>query len=110
MLNFRHRPLSFQCSVKCVQSSEVVIEPLECVADEWQAHLRRLVHRSTRSESLGLENGSIVRLVNLISREVRSIDCRCQPRLERCTNAAEAVEFDATEEWVVLDLMGTASS
>lgn len=54
--------------------------------------------------------GGVVGLVNLISREVGGVNIGLQLRLEWCANAAEGVEFNATEELVVLDLICTSTT
>lgn len=92
--------------------SEVVIEPLEGVANERKAHLGRLLRCLAIAvlDGLGLEQSRVVSLVNLIGREVSGIDVGCQPGLERSTDAAQAVKVDSTEECVALDFMSTSPS
>lgn len=98
-------------NLSTLQLSEVIIEPLERVADEWQAHLGRFLDWAAAGlQGLSLENRSIVGLVNLIGREVGGVDVRGQARLERSSDAAKTVEFDATEKGVVLDLMRTTTT
>ncbi len=97
-------------------SSEVVIEPLEGVADEGKAHLGALillrrVGAAGGSRGLrGLEQRRIVRLVDLIRGEVRGIDVGGETRFKGCTNAPQAVKLDTTEEGVALDFVGTTAS
>lgn len=98
-------------------SSEVVIEPLECVPNKRQAHLGALVLRgdaggggSGAGSLRGFEEGGVVCLVDLVSWEVGRVDVRCQARFEGCADPAQAVEFDAPEEVVALDLVRSASS
>jgi len=50
--------------------------------------------------------GRIVSLINLIRREVSCVDIRGELRLEWCTNSAQGLEFNATEEFVVLNFIG----
>lgn len=93
-------------------STEVVIEPLEGVANERQTHLGRLLHLGAAAllDSLSLEDGGIIRLVDLVCGEVSGIDVGCEPGLERCSDASQAVEVDTTEEGVTLELMRTTPS
>lgn len=97
-------------------SPEVVIEPLERVPNERQAHLGALVLRGGATGGCGgasglggPEEGGVVGLVDLISREVRSVDVGGQTRFEGCPDPAQAVELYAPEEVVALDLVGAAS-
>ena len=73
--------------VNNARSAEVVIKPLERVADERQTHFRRVLDLLARRESLCLEDRRIIRLVNLICWEIRRVDGRRQPRLERRADA-----------------------
>ena len=97
-------------------SSEVVIESLECVADEGKAHLgalillRRVGTAGAPRRLRGLEQRRIVRLVDLISGKVRGIDVGGETRLKGRADAPQAVKFDTTEEGVALDLVGAAAS
>jgi hypothetical protein len=93
-----------------IHSSEVVIEPLEGVANKWQAHLGRLLWRPRAAllDSLCFQQRRVVRLVDLIRWEVRSIDVRGKAWLERRTDATEAIELNASEKGVDLDLVCSA--
>lgn len=99
-------------------SPEVVIEPLERVSDEGQAHLGALVlgggarggGRRGAGGLGGLEQGGVVGLIDLVGGEVGGVDVGCQARLEGGADPAQAVEFDAPEEVVALDLVRTASA
>lgn len=92
--------------------SEVVIEPLEGVADERKAHLGRLLGCLAIAvlDGLGLEQSRVVSLVNLIGGEVSGVDVGRQPGLERSADAAQTVKVDSTEECVALDFMSTSPS
>ena len=57
---------------------------------------------------LRLEHRRVVRLVDLVRREVRRVDRRRQPRLERRPDPPQTVELHAPEERVVLDLVRSA--
>jgi hypothetical protein len=99
------------------QSPEVVVEPLEGIPDKRQAHLRALLllRRTATSAGAvprlcGLEQRGVVRLVDLVGGEVGRVDVRRQARLERRADAAQAVELDAAEEGVVLELVGAAAA
>ena len=82
------------------------VEALVRVADERQAHLSRDIVASTLSLSTKSCTGIV--LINLINREVLRINVRLQFRLKRCPDASQAIPLYATEEGVLLDLVGTA--
>ena len=90
--------------------AEVVIKTLECVTDERQAHLGRLFDGLASSKRLGLEHRGVVRLVDFVRGEVCRIDARRQARLERSTDAAQALKFDASEEGVCLDVLSSVAA
>lgn len=52
--------------------------------------------------------GSIVGLINLVSREVGRVDIRQELGLERRTDPAKSLKFDSAEEFVALDLVGSS--
>lgn len=54
--------------------------------------------------------GSVVGLINLISREVSSINVRGELGLEGGTDTAKSIKFDTTEELVVFDLICTSTA
>lgn len=89
--------------------AEVVVEALEGISDEGQAHLRRLLDRGSASASLldglRLEHRRVVGLVDLVGGEVGGVNGGSQARLERSSDAAQAVELDTAEEGVSLDLV-----
>jgi len=89
-------------------SASVVVETLEGISEERQALLKRLFSGSgtTLLHRLLLEDGGVVRLVDLVSREVGCVNVGGETRLERRANAAQAVEVNSTEEGVALDLLG----
>lgn len=91
-------------------SSEVVIEPLECVTDEGQAHLGRFLQLLARRKRLRLEHRRIIRLVNFIRGEVRGINGRREARFKWRTDTTQAIELDTSEEGVALDFVRTASA
>jgi hypothetical protein len=92
--------------------SEIVIKSLERVANEWQAHFRRLLCLSVTVllDGLSFEDSGIVRLVNLVGWEVRRVDIRRKARLKWCSDAPQAVKVNASEEGVILEFMRAASS
>lgn len=92
--------------------SEVVIEPLEGVTNERQAHLGRLLDNGRPSllDRLRLEQRCVVGLVDLVRGEVCCVDVGCQAGLEGCADATQAVELDAAEEGMTLDLMGATAT
>lgn len=96
----------------CTDLSEVVIKPLKCVANERQAHFRRLflLAKTILLQGLRLEHSCIVSLVNLIRGEVCRINVRSQTRLKRRANATQAVKVDAAEEAVILEFMGSTTA
>lgn len=92
-------------------SKVVVLKTLEGVTDEWQAHLGCFLANLAscrRSRSRVLEVSSIVGLINLVGREVGRVDVRQELGLERRTDPAKSVEFNAAEEFVALDLVGSS--
>lgn len=97
-------------------SSEVVIEPLEGIADEGKAHLgallllRRAGTAGAPRRLRGPEQRRIVRLVDLIGGKVCGIDVGRETWFKGCANAPQAVKLDTTEEGVALDLVGPAAS
>lgn len=100
--------------LNAAQSSEVVVETLECVSNEGQAEFWAflLLRRCSGAPSslLSLEQCGVIRLVDLVRREVCGIDSGCKTGLEGRTDAAQAVELDAAEEGVALDFMSTTAT
>lgn len=105
-------------SLRELHSPEVVIEPLEGVPNERQAHLGAFVLGGRAGGDGGggagglggLEQGGVVGLVDLVGGEVGRVDVGGQARLEGGADPAQAVELDAPKEVVALDLMGSASA
>lgn len=98
-------------------SAEVVIESFESVPNKRETHLRALLllsGRQTTSSTVpglgGLEVRGIVRLVDLIGREVGGIDVGRKARLKRRADPPQAVELDAPEKGVVLELVRAAAA
>lgn len=93
---------------------EVVIEPLEGVSNEWQAHLWALLHPAhllgSGLDLLGLEQRGVVGLVDLVGGEVGSVDVTGQPGLEWSSDSPQLFKLDTAEEGVALDLMGTTTA
>lgn len=80
-------------------SPEVVIEPLERVSNEGQAHLGTLLLLNRASSSLlSLDQCCVIGLINLIRGEVSRVDVGSQARLERRPNTAKTVKLDTAEE------------
>ena len=80
-------------------SPEVVIEPLERVSNEGQAHLWALLLLNRASSGLlSLDQRCVVGLVNLIRGEVGRVDVGSEARLERRPNTAKTVKLDTAEE------------
>jgi hypothetical protein len=92
------------------RSSEVVIETLECVSDERQAHLGRLLGLSTLCHVPSLEEGGIVGLVDLVGREICGVNVGRQAGLEWRTDSSKAVKLDAMEETVCLELLSATTT
>ena len=97
------------------RSSKVIIEPLKGVADERKAHLGTLVLLSRggnggAADGLGLEQGGVVGLVDLVGGEVGGVDVGGQTGLEGGADPAQALELDTPEEGVVLDFVSATSS
>ena len=96
------------------RSSEVVVEALESVSNEGQAEFWTLLllprGSGPPSGLLSLEHRGVISLVDLVRGEVRGIDGGCETGLEGRTDAAQAVEFDAAEEGMALDLVGTTTT
>lgn len=90
--------------------SEIVVEPLKGVADEGQAHFRRLLEWLAALASLSLEQSGVISLVDLVNREVGGVNVGSEAGLERCPDSAKAIEIDTSEEGVRFDLMGTATT
>lgn len=90
----------------------VILETLESVSKERQGRLERLlrVRGSALLHLLRLEHSRVIRLVDLVGREVRRIDVGGKTRLEGCGNATQAVEVDTAEEGVTLDLLSAQST
>lgn len=93
--------------------SEVVVESLEGISNERQAHLGTLLNDTNGLgglDLLRLEQSRVVGLIDLVRGEVCRIDVTREAWLERSADASKRVEFDATEEGVALDLVGTAAT
>lgn len=102
------------CSVFIARDlSEVVVESLEGISNERQAHLRALLNDTNglgRLDLLRLEQSRVVGLIDLVRGEVCRIDVAREAWLERSPDASERVEFDTTEEGVALNLVGAAAT
>jgi hypothetical protein len=95
------------------ESPKVIIKPLKRIPNKRQAHLRALLllrRRAAVAGLGGLEQRGVVRLVDLVGREVGRVDVGRQARLEGRADPAQAVELDAAEEGVVLDLVRAAAA
>ena len=93
--------------------SEVVVESLEGISNEGQAHPGTLLDDPDglgRLDLLRLKQSRVVGLIDLVRGEVRRIDVAREAWLERSADPSERVEFDATEECVALDLVSTAAT
>lgn len=88
-----------------MRSTEVIVKTLERVADEWQTHFGRFLDLFPGGDSLVPQIGSVVCLVDLVGREIRSIGSRLQARFERSANTAKTIEFNTSEKCVALDLL-----
>lgn len=95
---------------KYTLSSEVVIEPLECVTDEGQTHLGRILQLLARRKRLRLQHRRIICLVNFIRGEVRGINGGREARFKWRTDTTQAIELDTSEEGVTLDFVCPAST
>jgi hypothetical protein len=97
------------------KSPKVIIKPLKRIPDKRQAHLGALLllrrpAAGTVAGLRGLEQRRVVRLVDLVGREVGRVDVGGEARLEGRADAAQAVELDAAEEGVVLNLVRAAAA
>lgn len=59
---------------------------------------------------MGLEDRRVVGLVDLVRREVRSVNSTRETRLERRADATERIELDAPEKGVAFDFVRTATA
>jgi len=95
-------------------ATEVVVETLERITNEWQAHLRRIFTWSSTTcsgrRSSRLQVGGIIGLIDLIRREVGRINIGSEFGLEWCADPAQIFKLDTTEEFVVLDLICPATT
>jgi hypothetical protein len=64
------------CLIEALSSPEVVFKTFECIANEWQAHLRHFLTRLSRSGLSSFEVRGGISLINLIDREVGRIHIR----------------------------------
>lgn len=69
-----------------------------------------MVERLRGLSLLGLQQRSIVCLVDLVGWEVGGIDVARQARLKWCPDSSKGVEFNASEERVALDFVRTATT
>ena len=90
-------------------SSEVVVKPLEGVSDKRQTHFGTLLLLTLADAALGrllrLKQGGVVRLVDLVRREVGGVDVGRQTRLEGGADTPQAIELYTEEESVALDFV-----
>lgn len=82
----------------------IPFEASECVADEGQAHLGRLVAAATLETLALADHVARVLLRDLVDGEVGRVDLRRQLGLEGRADAAQRGPVDAAEERVRLDL------
>jgi len=83
--------LELELEVFARDSTVVVesVEPLECIANEWQAQLRGVIPRLiTGFLRESLEKSCVVRLVDFVRRKVGCVNVGCKFRLERCSDSA----------------------
>lgn len=95
-------------------SSKVVVETLESITNEWQAHFWCVFSRwptgSCCGSSGSFQVGGVISLVNLIGWEICRIDIGSKFGLEWRTYTAKSIEFNATEEFVILNLICTTTT
>lgn len=92
-------------------SVKVGLEPFEGITNEWQAHLRCLRACLASISNIGsLQMCSIICLVDFISWEVGGVNVRLQLRFKWRADTAKLIKLNATEELVVLDLIGTPTT
>lgn len=110
----RSGPSKFEVSVFVQHLSEVVVKTLEGVSDEWQAHLRALLHLAhllgSSLDLLGLEQRGVIGLVDLVGGEVSGVNVAGKPGLEWSADASQLFKLDTAEEGVALDLVGTTTA
>jgi hypothetical protein len=111
----KHPPSQPRSNPQTEKSPKVVVKPFKSIPDKRQAHLGALLLLGGRAGAVagglgGLEHGGVVRLVDLVGREVGRVDVGRQARLEGRADPPQAVELDAPEEGVVLDLVRAAAA
>lgn len=57
-------------------SPEVVFKTFECIANEWQAHLRDFLTRLSRRSLSSFEVRCSISLINFIDREIGRVNVR----------------------------------
>jgi hypothetical protein len=89
----------------------VVIKSLERITNERQAQLWSVIAGLISiGILLSFKVGSIVGLIDLVSWEIGCVNIRGQLGLEWCSNKAQTIEINASEEFVALNLIGTTST
>jgi hypothetical protein len=97
--------LSFPNSTVVVER----VESLERIANERQAQLGGIVARLITGLCCeSLQMSSVVCLINFIRWEVGRINVGRKLGLEWCSNAAQAIKVNTTEELVCFDLISTS--
>ena len=92
-----HPPLTTLEGIKCLVG----------VSNERKTHLSFLF--IWHGTSLRSVDGASILLRNLVNREIRHIDVRAEPWLERSPNAAEVIPDHAPKEGMVLNLGCTSA-
>lgn len=85
------------------------IEALIGVPQERQLHLRAVLLAMT-SSLRSLNNSALLRLTNLVNREVSGIRRRLKSWLKRRTNTSQSIKVDTMEEGVSLNLISTTTA
>ena len=80
--------------------AEIIVKTLECVTNEWKAHLRGLLGLACAALLKGLcfEHCCVVSLIYFVCREISSVDVGCQTRFEGSSDPSKTVKVDAAEE------------
>ena len=94
----------------CGRSPKVILKTFECIANEWQAHLRHFFTRLSRCNLFSLETWSGIGLIDFVNWEIGRVNVRRQSGLKGSANTPEGIEGYASKEGMAFDLIGGAST
>src|SRR5436309_8052060 len=95
-------------TVNANKLAHIAFKPLVSVSEKWQSQLR--IRLTWLGRIHGFQMRGIIRLVDLVNREIRRIDVGGKLGLERRTDLSQLIKDNTTEEWMSFDLCSTTAT